>query len=101
MASSIRVDWRSRGTRSLQHPAIEPDDRANEAEKSEPGRGREVFGYDTDRCVLREGDNQPRIDHAPDALADDEARRDQRSKTLTALRIRRRRAHALVIPVRD
>ena len=63
----------SRGRRATQHPPVQPDDHAHEADQPEPGGEDETFGHERDRRVGREADDQAGVDHAPDALAHDQS----------------------------
>src|ERR1051325_1342636 len=85
-----------RGPRATKHPAVEPDEHAHEAEQPDPRAERELFGHETYRRVLREADDEARVDDAPQALADDQPRSHERAQTLRALRVRRP-ARALVV----
>jgi hypothetical protein len=63
-----RAELPSRGTPPLPSGAESTrttDDRAHEAEQSEPRRERKVLGYDSDRRVLRQANDQARVDHTP------------------------------------
>ena len=92
-AKTIRLRQRERCRRRPrfpQHPTVQPHDRANEAEQPKPRRRRKVLRHEPDRRVLRERDDETGVEHAPQALADDQSRRDQRPQSLGALGVRRR-----------
>src|SRR3954469_18388061 len=71
---------RLRRSGAPQHPPVQPHDRANEADHAEPRTQRKILGHERNRRVLRESNDEPGVYHSPNALADDQSRRHQRSQ---------------------
>src|SRR5258705_12427488 len=86
--------------RAAKHPAVKPGDPGDELEHSEPRSGHEILGHEPDRSVLREADDETRVDHTPDALAHDQPRGDERAQALRTFGIRHG-AGAAVVPPRQ
>src|SRR6185436_15368739 len=67
---------------ATQDPPIQPNDHGHEPDHPEPRGRRECFGDDADWCVLRKTDDEAGVDHAPQALSDDQARRHECAEPL-------------------
>src|SRR6185312_8128713 len=92
---------RLRGCRgAFEHPSIEEDDDADECQHAQPRRRLERFGYERDRRLGGERNDEAGIDHAPHALAHDQSRRHERPQSLRALGVGHV-ARAALVPVRQ